>query len=132
MNTNSTNEDITFLKWWEIRRILFNLIVFICIFSIFAFYGQLSKIDSYHTKLFTAIFLYTNIFYSIPSLIGLLYKLTIRTFDNSIMNSFFYKKRYWKLLFYLLTVIFFLGLFLLVFIGGSSSIPRHPHPSILY
>jgi len=124
MNMNSNNEQVTFLRWWESKRILFNLIVLIgLVVLVSVTFGGFSAISSIPIKLTLVLILFINIFYALFSLIGFIFKSVIGDFDNVQLNYFFQNRSIWQFLFVINVLIALLGLFFIVIGGGSSINP---------
>ena len=114
------NQKITFLNWWEGKRVLFNRIVLIL--GVIAFFMSFESISN-TVKFFIYYFFFVNIVYAIFSLISYIFNLL---FNNKL--SFLQNKMFWGFLFVIQILIAILGL--LVIIGGRSVVAPMPNPTI--
>jgi len=104
-------EGISFTKWWERRRILFNLILVLAPSMYLLMEGA--------TNLFFIFFVIANVSYTIFPFLSFLFKRIFKKNYNPNLYSFFQNRKLWIGLFGI--KIFIAILITLILIGGGSA-----------
>jgi len=125
---NSIVEKIPFWKWWEGKRMQFNIGFFIltlvacCLYYIFIVpdnpYVSFRRLIIYLLRLSILSFLFVNIFYSVFSLISFIFYSVAK---NTKSGYFLDNQVFWKALFFFQCL--FALLILLIVFGGSPPFP---------
>lgn len=117
---NSDNENITFLKWWEGKRIRFNIILLV-IFAVFLsfIYFKYSPDPSpryinHWIKQSLSSFLIVNFIYSMFSIVSYFFNSSENELGNKKQSEFLKNKSFWKFLLFIQFVIAVLVIFIIV------------------
>jgi len=118
----SNQVGISFIRWWEKKRLFYNIIVGVIPFIIF-----LMEVEG--IKVLLIYFAIVNILYSIFSLLYFLFRFIFKEKEHPNFYYFFQNKGLWIALFYFQIFIAFSFQFLII-IGGGSAQPAPMNPTL--
>ncbi len=115
---NSDNENITFLKWWEGKRIRFNIILLV-IFAVFLSflyfkYSPDPRYINHWIKQSLSSFLIVNFIYSMFSIVSYFFNSSENELGNKKQSEFLKNKSFWRFLLFIQFVIAVLVIFIMV------------------
>jgi len=126
-------EKVSFWRWWERKRFLFNLLALVLLIIFLLIIEDNISITSLITtmslKFYFIYLLFANIAYTISLLLAYSFKWVLKKIDSSQWDYFSQNIKLWKALFVLQFLIFLFLIFILIIIGSGSEIHGAPFPT---